>query len=115
MQVYENDLYDFLSQFTQVFRGVLPSGMSADTYILINMQENETLTQFIQPFIIYTHKTTSFARIKAIKDNIANAIDNGLIYKSLIIYKGTPFYQDRTDEAENTKSGYINLLITRRK
>ena len=51
-----------------------------------------------------------------IVDNIESTItENGIRVSSdwgyITIYKGSPFYQDKPDEDDTIRAGYVNLLI----
>lgn len=111
--MYDQLIYEFLSQYLKVHRGILPTGFETeDNYIMLANSESAFSVQTIQSFIIYTHHTLSFSKIVEIKNKIYEDIKNGLLFKGLVIYPGNPYYQDRADENENTKSGLVNLLIT---
>lgn len=74
-------------------------------------------TSFIFPVQIYAQKTTSYSSVLLIADEIANAVGDGGILMSgdgikFRIMKGSPFYQDRADEDETVRAGYVNLEIT---
>lgn len=74
-------------------------------------------TSFVFPVQIYAQKTTSYSSVLLIADEIANAVGDGGILMSgdgikFRIMKGSPFYQDRADEDETVRAGYVNLEIT---
>ena len=111
-------IYEWMSQFATTYRGVLPSGAKPDDpYLKINGYVDNFATQFIFPVQIYKMNTTSYLSVLNIAKEIGNAIGEG---GALVIYddvrfrveKGSPFYQDKPDENETVRAGYINLLIS---
>ena len=69
------------------------------------------------PVQIYTLNTTSYERVIKVVDKIEQAVTEAgtLIGDDEIkikIDKGSPFYQDKQDEDETVRAGYINLIIT---
>ena len=111
-------LYEWLSQFATAYRGVLPAGMKPDsTYLQFNGMTDYFARQFIMPVQIYTLNTTSYERVIDVVDKIEQTVteagtligDDELKIK---IDKGSPFYQDKQDEDETVRAGYINLIIT---
>lgn len=114
---FGNKIYDWLSTFAPTYRGVLPSGEKPNDLYLKFDGYYDLLSQFILPVSIYSQNTTSFAKVLILADNIARAITKGGLLLSydnikIKIEKGSPFYQDKPDENETVKAGYINLLIT---
>lgn len=111
-------IYQWLSQFATTYRGVLPAGEKPTyPYLQFNGYYDNFATQFILPVQIYTAPTTSYAGVLDIADKIEQAIkENGVLIGDntlkVKIEKGSPFYQDRQDEDETVRAGYINLLIT---
>lgn len=111
-------IYEWLSQFAPTYRGVLPSGVSPeDAYLRFDGYFDNFATQFILPVIIYKTNTTSISSVLILADQIESAIgDAGIVIGDsdmrIKIEKGSPFYQDRNDEDESVRSGYINLEIT---
>lgn len=113
-------LYQWLSQFATTYRGVLPAGVKpANKYLQYSGYVDYFATQFILPVQIYTLNTTSYAGVLEIADAIAAAVTEGgtLIGDDagtvkIKIMKGSPFYQDKQDEDETVRAGYINLEIT---
>ena len=117
---YATTLYSWLSNYAPVFRE--PVIFDAD-----NPQPNEYITysastsgfaeQFIQPITIYS-KSTGFTELMQIVDFIESAIgESGAVIGNnewgyISIFKGSPFYQDKPDEDESFRAGYINLLVT---
>ena len=116
---YATTLYSWLSNYAPVFRE--PVIFDAD-----NPQPNEYITysastsgfaeQFIQPITIYS-KSTGFTNLMEIVDTIESDIGTGKVIGSeewgyISIFKGSPFYQDKPDEDESFRAGYINLLVT---
>ena len=113
-------IYNWLSQFATTYRGVLPAGVKPDNQYL---QYSGYVDYFAQPFIlpvqIYTLNTTSYAGVLDIADKISNAVtESGILIGDdagtvkIKIQKGSPFYQDREDEDETVRAGYINLEVT---
>ena len=111
-------IYEWLSQFATTYRGVLPAGVKpANNYLQYSGYVDYFAQQFILPVQIYTLGTTSYADVLEIADKISEAVTEAgtLIGDDTVkikIDKGSPFYQDRTDEDETVRAGYINLLIT---
>lgn len=69
------------------------------------------------PVQIYTIGTTSYADVLDIADKISEAVTEAgtLIGDDTVkikIDKGSPFYQDKNDEDETVRAGYVNLIIT---
>lgn len=111
-------IYEWLNTFAPTYRGVLPSGVQPeDLYIRFDGYYDTFATQFILPVQIYKQKTTSYSSVILIADKIGNAIGEGGLLISdddikIKIDKGSPFYQDKPDEDETVRAGYINLLVT---
>lgn len=113
-------IYEWLSQFATTYRGVLPAGVKpANKYLQYSGYVDYFATQFILPVQIYTLNTTSYAGVLEIADAIAAAVTEGgtLIGDDagtvkIKIMKGSPFYQDKEDEDETVRAGYINLEVT---
>lgn len=113
-------IYEWLSQFATTYRGVLPAGVKpANKYLQYSGYVDYFAQQFILPVQIYTLNTTSYAGVLEIADAIATAVTEGgtLIGDDagtvkIKIQKGSPFYQDKEDEDETVRAGYINLEIT---
>lgn len=113
-------IYEWLSQFATTYRGVLPAGVKpANKYLQYSGYVDYFAQQFILPVQIYTLNTTSYAGVLEIADAIAAAVTEGgtLIGDDaetvkIKIMKGSPFYQDKQDEDETVRAGYINLEIT---
>lgn len=113
-------IYEWLSQFATTYRGVLPAGVKpANKYLQYSGYVDYFATQFILPVQIYTLNTTSYAGVLEIADAIAAAVTEGgtLIGDDagtvkIKIMKGSPFYQDKQDEDETVRAGYINLEVT---
>lgn len=113
-------IYEWLSQFATTYRGVLPAGVKpANKYLQYSGYVDYFATQFILPVQIYTLNTTSYAGVLEIADAIAEAVTEGgtLIGDDagtvkIKIMKGSPFYQDKEDEDETVRAGYINLEVT---
>lgn len=113
-------IYEWLSQFATTYRGVLPAGVKpANKYLQYSGYVDYFAQQFILPVQIYTLNTTSYAGVLEIADAIAAAVTEGgtLIGDDagtvkIKIMKGSPFYQDKQDEDETVRAGYINLEVT---
>ena len=111
-------LYQWLSQFAPTYRGVLPAGIKPESpYLQFSGYYDNFATQFILPVQIYQLNTTSYEGVLQLADKIESAVTEAGILLSdekikIKIEKGSPFYQDKQDEDETVRAGYINLLIT---
>ena len=111
-------LFQWLSQFATTYRGVLPAGVTPEKkYLQYDGYVDYFATQFILPVQIYTLGTTSYADVLDIADKISGAVTEAgtLIGDDTVkikIDKGSPFYQDKEDEDETVRAGYVNLIIT---
>lgn len=111
-------LFRWLSQFATTYRGVLPAGVTPEKkYLQYDGYVDYFATQFILPVQIYTLGTTSYADVLDIADKISEAVTEAgtLIGDDTVkikIDKGSPFYQDKEDEDETVRAGYVNLIIT---
>ena len=112
-------LYNWLNDnVCNAYRGVLPSGEDPEgEYIIFSPYVSNFAEQFIQPVIIYSQSTSSYEGVMSIADKIDTLVGEGGIIigdadMRVVIYKGSPFYQDNPEQNENIKSGYINLLMT---
>lgn len=111
-------LFQWLSQFATTYRGVLPAGVTPEKkYLQYDGYVDYFATQFILPVQIYTLGTTSYADVLEIADKISEAVTEAgtLIGDDTVkikIDKGSPFYQDKQDEDETVRAGYVNLIIT---
>ena len=111
-------LFQWLSQFATTYRGVLPAGVTPEKkYLQYDGYVDYFATQFILPVQIYTLGTTSYAGVLEIADKISEAVTEAgtLIGDDTVkikIDKGSPFYQDKQDEDETVRAGYVNLIIT---
>ena len=113
-------IYEWLSQFATTYRGILPAGVKpANKYLQYSGDVDYFAQQFILPVQIYTLNTTSYAGVLEIADAISAAVtesgtligdDAGTV--KIKIMKGSPFYQDKEDEDETVRAGYINLEVT---
>lgn len=116
--LFGQKIYEWLSKFAPTYRGVLPAGTSPqDMYLRMDGYYDRFATSFVFPVQIYAQKTTSYSSVLLIADEIANAVGDGGILMSgdgikFRIMKGSPFYQDRADEDETVRAGYVNLEIT---
>lgn len=111
-------LYQWLSQFAPTYRGVLPAGIKPESpYLQFSGYYDNFATQFILPVQIYQLNTTSYEGVLQLADKIESAVTEAGILISdekikIKIEKGSPFYQDKPDEDETVRAGYINLIIT---
>ena len=111
-------IFQWLSQFATTYRGVLPAGVTPEKkYLQYDGYVDYFATQFILPVQIYTLGTTSYADVLDIADKISEAVTEAgtLIGDDTVkikIDKGSPFYQDKEDEDETVRAGYVNLIIT---
>lgn len=119
---YATTIYEWLSQFAPVYREPLQSIMfdeenpKPQEYITYSADTGNFATQFIQAITIYS-TSTSWTYLMRIVDDIEEAITEcgTLIRKEwgyVKIEKGSPFYQDKPDEDDSVRAGYINLQIT---
>lgn len=111
-------LYQWLSQFAPTYRGVLPAGIKPESpYLQFSGYYDNFATQFILPVQIYQLNTTSYEGVLQLADKIESAVTEAGILISdekikIKIEKGSPFYQDKPDEDETVRAGYVNLIIT---
>lgn len=117
--LFGEKIYEWLSQFATTYRNVLPAGVEPEeTYILIEGMSDYFSTPMTFPVNIYKRKTTSQRSVLLVADAIGDAVgESGLLLVDddikIAIYKGSPFYQDRTlENDETTKAGMVNLTIT---
>lgn len=118
---YSTTLYEWLSQFAPTFRSPILSTLfdednpKPSDYIEYSSDVGNFNSEFIQAITIYT-QSTGFSKLMDIADRIENAIkEDGIKVKGdwgyITIRKGSPFYQDKPDEDDTIRAGYINLLI----
>lgn len=118
---YATTLYEWLNEFAPTFRSPILSTMfdtnnpKPDDYIEYSADVSNFGVEFIQPITIYT-KSTGFGKLMDIVDNIENSIKEcgtklNESWGYITIKKGSPFYQDKPDEDDTIRAGYINLLI----
>lgn len=111
-------LYQWLSQFAPTYRGVLPAGIKPESpYLQFSGYYDNFATKFILAVQIYQLNTTSYEGVLQLADKIESAVTEAGILISdadikIKIEKGSPFYQDKADEDETVRAGYINLIIT---
>lgn len=116
--LFSKRIYEWLKDFAPAYSGVLPNNMQPeDLYLRYDIYFDTFASQFIFPVQIYKQKTTSYSSVILIADEIGNAIgENGLLIGDdeikIKIDKGSPFYQNKPDEDETVRAGYINLIIT---
>lgn len=117
---FNKTIYEWLSQFATTYRNELPAEPNiqiADLYIKMSGYYDNFATRFIFPLKIYKQNTTSHLEVVKIADKISKEIgDGGLLIKgngvTIVIYKGSPFYQDMQDEDTTIRAGYVNLEIS---
>lgn len=118
---YSTTLYEWLSQFAPTFRSpILSTSFNANNpkpsdYIEYSSDVGNFNSEFIQAITIYT-KSTSFSYLMDIVDSIESAIkEDGIRLQKewgyITIRKGSPFYQDKPDEDDTIRAGYVNLLV----
>lgn len=118
---YASTLYKWLKQFAPTYRTPVLSTLfnkdnpKPDEYIEYSSNVGNFNTEFIQAITIYS-KSTSFNKVMDIVDAIEDAIkENGIRVSDewgyITIKKGTPFYQDKPDEDDTIRAGYVNLLV----
>lgn len=111
-------IYEWLSQFATTYRGVLPAGLKpANKYLQYSGYVDYFAQQFILPVQIYMLNTTSYEQVLQLADKIESAVtEAGVLIGDkdlkIKIMKGSPFYQDKEDEDETVRAGYINLEVT---
>ena len=111
-------LYQWLSQFAPTYRGVLPAGIKPESpYLQFSGYYDNFATQFILPVQIYQLNTTSYEGVLHLADKIESTVTEAGVLLSdekikIKIEKGSPFYQDKQDEDETVRAGYINLEVT---
>ena len=112
---YATTLYEWLSKFAPTYRSPVLSTVfdennpKPNEYIEYSANTGNFNSDFIQGITIYS-------KVMEIVDNIESTItENGIRVSSdwgyITIYKGSPFYQDKTDEDDTIRAGYVNLLI----
>lgn len=115
---FSKAIYEWLSGFATAYNGVLPSAIKPESpYIIYQNYYEDFATQFVFPLSIYALNTTSYATPIMIADEIGDAIGEGglLIHNddvTFTIYKGSPYYQNKSEEDETVRAGYVNLIIT---
>lgn len=118
---YATTLYEWLSQFAPTFRSpILSTSFDSDNpkpndYIEYSSDISNFGSEFIQAITIYT-QSTGFSKLMDIVDRIEDAIKESGIridkdWGYITINKGSPFYQDKPDEDDTIRAGYVNLLI----
>lgn len=110
-------IFDWLNSIAPTYRGVLPAGeKTADLYLQIGGYYDSFAKPFIFPVQIYKKNTTSYLSVVQTADAIGDLVGEGLIIVDdgirIKIEKGSPFYQDKPDEDETIRAGYVNLEIT---
>ena len=117
--LFGQKIYEWLSKFSPTYRGMLPAGTVPEENVYLRMDGyyDTFSTSFIFPVQIYAQKTTSYSSVLLIADETADAIGDGGVLISdddikIKIDKGSPYYQDKPDEDETVRAGYVNLLIT---
>lgn len=118
---YATTLYQWLSQFAPTYREPLNTSIFNDNnpkpleYITYSADVSNFGSEFIQAITIYS-QSTSHNKVMDIVDDIESNIgESGIKIKKdwgyITIYKGSPFYQDKADEDDTIRAGYVNLLI----
>lgn len=118
---YATTLYNWLSGFAPTFRTPILSTMfdeehpKPNEYIEYSSDVNNFGSEFIQAITIYS-KSTSFNKVMDIVDNIESVVgENGIKvggeWGYITINKGSPFYQDKPDEDDTIRAGYVNFTI----
>ena len=118
---YATTMYNWLSKFATTFRSPILSSVfdeqnpQPNEYIEYSADMGNFNSDFIQAITIYS-KSTAYTKVMEIVDNIESTItENGIRVSSdwgyITIYKGSPFYQDKPDEDDTIRAGYVNLLI----
>lgn len=118
---YATTMYNWLSKFAPTFRSPILSSVfdeqnpQPNEYIEYSADMGNFNSDFIQAITIYS-KSTAYTKVMEIVDKIESTItENGIRVSSdwgyITIYKGSPFYQDKPDEDDTIRAGYVNLLI----
>jgi hypothetical protein len=118
---YATTLYQWLSQFAPTFREPLNTTIfdannpKPTEYITYSSDVSNFGAEFIQAITIYS-QSTSHNKIMDVVDDIENNIGESGIRLSkdwgyITIKKGSPFYQDKPDEDDTIRAGYVNLLV----
>lgn len=118
---YATTMYNWLITFAPTFRSPIMSSIfdeqnpQPSEYIQYASEVGNFNGEFIQSLTIYS-KSTAYTKVMEIADKIENAItEKGIRVEDdwgyITIYKGSPFYQDKTDEDDTIRAGYINLLV----
>ena len=118
---YATTIYQWLSQFAPTFREPLNTTIFNDAnpkpteYITYSSDVSNFGTDFTQAIIIYS-QSTSHNKVMDIVDDIESNIGECGIKISrdwgyVTIRKGSPFYQDKPDEDDTIRAGYVNLLV----
>ena len=118
---YATTMYNWLSKFAPTYRSPVLSTVfdennpKPNEYIEYSANTGNFNSDFIQAITIYS-KSTAYTKVMEIVDKIESTItENGIRVSSdwgyITIYKGSPFYQDKTDEDDTIRAGYVNLLI----
>lgn len=118
---YATTLYEWLSKFAPTYRSPVLSTVfdennpKPNEYIEYSANMGNFNSDFIQAITIYS-KSTAYTKVMEIVDKIESTItENGIRVSGgwgyITIYKGSPFYQDKTDEDDTIRAGYVNLLI----
>lgn len=108
-------LYSFFADFgVNAYRGQAEQS-ALFPYIVYNVQQtgfNQTLPF---GFNVYT-QSSSYSALNAILEKVEGKVpESGLIVPivggNIILYRGDPFVQDKTDEDPTIKAAYINLEL----
>lgn len=118
---YATTLYEWLSKFAPTFREPLNTTIfnannpKPTEYITYSSDVSNFGNDFVQAITIYS-QSTSHNKVMDIVDDIESAIKEcgtriNKDWGYITIYKGSPFYQDKPDEDDTIRAGYVNLLI----
>lgn len=118
---YASTLYEWLSGFAPTYREPVASSLfdeehpQPNEYITYSADAGNFASEFMQAITIYS-TSTSWTYIMDIVDEIETAVgENGIILRKewgyITIHKGNPFYQDKPDEDDSVRAGYVNLII----
>lgn len=116
---YTEKIVSWLDSFAPTYQDVLPSGVEPERslYMIYGGSINNFADSFLMPLYVYHEKASSPSEMIDLAQHISDAIgEGGLLLQNgdaiIKIHKGSPFFQKRSDEQENTQAGYINLEIT---
>lgn len=118
---YATTFYNWLQETTnvEVFREPIlfdDDHPQPEEYITYSADLGNFTQEMLQSITIYS-KSTGWSNVMDIVDRIESAItEKGIMinkdWGTLVIEKGSPFYQDKPDEDTSIRAGFINLLVT---